>query len=138
MLGERTRVLHRLFYIQYCANSLTWLRLHVYICIAEYRIGWIFRYTYKYLEHLRNDGRPEIYIYTYIIFVTLLQLTAYCEQSKLSSVFNRLEFCYIIAKFQAIENTRKLALLAISCQLKKCHKNVSLSKDYNYCNHLIY
>ena len=33
--------------------------LRVYICIAEYRIGRIFRYKYKHLEHLRHDVRPE-------------------------------------------------------------------------------
>ena len=41
--------------------------LRVYICILEYRIGQIFRYTYKHLEHLRYDVwpdvRPETHIY---------------------------------------------------------------------------
>ena len=59
----------------YCANSLSLLRLRVarlYICIAEYRIGRIFRDTYietLILEHLRNDGRPKIvYIILYKIY----------------------------------------------------------------------
>ena len=40
VLGKRRRVLHR----QFC-QLIEHLHLHVYICHAEYHIGWIFRYT---------------------------------------------------------------------------------------------
>ena len=40
---------------------------------------------------LQNDGQPEIYIYIYIQYIKIL------------------------AKFRAVERTRKLALLAIIC-----------------------
>ena len=56
----------------YCANSLSCLRLRVarlyLICIAEYRIDRIFRYTYietLILEHLRHDVWHETYMYIY-------------------------------------------------------------------------
>ena len=44
-LGERTRVLHWRFYIIVPIHLARYVcTLRVYICIAEYHIGWLFRY----------------------------------------------------------------------------------------------
>ena len=55
----------------------------------EYRIGRIFRYTYKHLEHLRHDVLPE---------------TDNCERSDLSGLFNGADFLYLyrISGFECV------------------------------------
>ena len=54
----------------------------------DYHIEWIYIYTYKHLEHLRNDSQPEIYL--------SFSLSLY------------------IAKIRAIEQTRNFTSLAIN------------------------
>ena len=53
------------FVLRQFIESVTFAHCMFYIALhkKEYHIGQIFRYTYKHLEHIRNDVRPEIYIY---------------------------------------------------------------------------
>ena len=74
MLQHRAR--EGMFYIDgrscvCCGNSLSWLRLRVYICNVE-----DISIHVKHLENLRNDGRPEIYIVKILVIEQTKRLTS--------------------------------------------------------------
>ena len=99
--GERRRVLHRR--PRLCIVPIHWAgyvcMLRVYICIAQYRIGRIFRYTYiETFKHLQNNSRPEIYIY-------IVKFRAIERTRKLASlaIILDMKYVYKLKRFSLFE-----------------------------------
>ena len=63
--------------VVYCANSLSRLRLRVYICIAEYRIGRMFRNIQPLLLFPGDDNNYYVLLSSVIIIVEV-RLLAPC------------------------------------------------------------